>query len=288
MQSASRSEFLDINGLKYHIRTWGNTNDRHLYLMHGWMDMSASFEFVVNELSKDWFILAPDWRGFGLTQWAPNGYWFPDYVADLSEIINTLSKGREINLFGHSMGGNIAGLYTGVFPEKVNKLILAEGFGMPPRDASDAPNHLKKWLGQKHVNPTLKPYKSLDDVAQRLIDNTPALTHPQALFLAEHWAAEQPNGEFQLRADPKHKMVNPILYRSTEASFFWKRITCPTLWLHSDSGWLRKFMKDDYETINEYRSNYQNLSEETITHSTHMMHHVQPKKIAAAIESFMD
>ena len=47
-------------------------------------------------------------------------------------------------------------------------------------------------------------------------------------------------------------------------------------------------MKDDYETINEYRSNYQNLSEETITHSTHMMHHVQPKKIAAAIESFMD
>ena len=288
MQSVSKSQFLNINGLRYHIRTWGNNSDRHLYLMHGWMDMSASFEFVVKELSEHWFILAPDWRGFGLTEWAPYGYWFPDYVADLSEIINALSKEKEVNLFGHSMGGNIAGLYTGVFPEKVNKVILAEGFGMPPRDASDAPNHLKKWLDQKQVSPTLKPYKSLYDVAQRLIANTPQLTQHQALFLAEHWAEEQSNGEFKLRADPKHKMVNPILYRSTEASFFWKRITCPTLWLHSDSGWLRKFMKDDYETINEYRSNYQNLSEETITHSTHMMHHVQPKKIAAAIESFMD
>jgi len=288
VQSVSKSQFLNINGLRYHIRTWGNNSDRHLYLMHGWMDMSASFEFVVKELSEHWFILAPDWRGFGLTEWAPYGYWFPDYVADLSEIINALSKEKEVNLFGHSMGGNIAGLYTGVFPEKVNKLILAEGFGMPPRDASDAPNHLKKWLDQKQVSPTLKPYKSLYDVAQRLIANTPQLTQHQALFLAEHWAEEQSNGEFKLRADPKHKMVNPILYRSTEASFFWKRITCPTLWLHSDSGWLRKFMKDDYETINEYRSNYQNLSEETITHSTHMMHHVQPKKIAAAIESFMD
>ena len=120
------------------------------------------------------------------------------------------------------------------------------------------------------------------------MNNTPALTHPQALFLAEHWAAKQPDGEFQLIADPKHKMVNPILYRSTEASFFWKRITCPTLWLHSDSGWLRKFMKDDYKTIDEYRSNYQNLIEKTITDSSHMMHHVQPKKLAIAIESFIE
>ena len=83
-------------------------------------------------------------------------------------------------------------------------------------------------------------------------------------------------------------MTNPILYRSVEASFFWKRIACPTLWLHSDSGWLRRFMKDDYATIDEYRSNYQNLSEKTITESSHMMHHVQPKKFAAAIELFIN
>jgi pimeloyl-ACP methyl ester carboxylesterase len=256
--------------------------------MHGWMDMSASFQFTVDELDKDWFVIAPDWRGFGLSDWAPQGYWFPDYVADLSRIINIISPDAEISLVGHSMGGNIAGLYAGVYPEKVQKLILAEGFGMPPRDANEAPNRLKRWLEQKEKNPSLKPYSSLGEVAQRLIKNTPELTEERAFFLAEHWSAQQSNGEFNLRADPKHKMTNPILYRSVEASFFWKRITCPTLWLHSDSGWLRRFMKDDYATIDEYRSNYQNLSEKTITESSHMMHHVQPKKFAAAIESFIN
>ena len=94
--------------------------------------MSASFQFTVDELDKDWYVIAPDWRGFGLSDWAPQGYWFPDYVADLSAIINIISPDVEISLVGHSMGGNIAGLYTGVYPEKVQKLILAEGFGMPP------------------------------------------------------------------------------------------------------------------------------------------------------------
>ena len=252
------------------------------------MDMSASFKFTVNELSKDWFIIAPDWRGFGLSDWASEGYWFPDYVADLSGIINAFSPDAHINLVGHSMGGNIAGLYTGVYPERVQKLILAEGFGMPPLDASEAPNRLKIWLEQKKTPPSLKPYNSLEEVAQRLIKNTPALTEHRALFLAEHWSEKQSNGKFTLRADPKHKMINPILYRSAEASFFWKRISCPTLWLHSDSGWLRRFMKDDYATIDEYRSNYPNLIEKTITESSHMMHHVQPKKFALAIESFIN
>ena len=66
------------------------------------MDMSASFQFTVDELDKDWFVIAPDWRGFGLSDWAPQGYWFPDYVADLSRIINIISPDAEISLVGHS------------------------------------------------------------------------------------------------------------------------------------------------------------------------------------------
>jgi pimeloyl-ACP methyl ester carboxylesterase len=287
VEKVSKSQFLEINDIRYHIRTWGDSSSEHLYLMHGWMDMSASFQFTVDALSKDWFVIAPDWRGFGLSSWASHGYWFPEYVADLAGIINKLSPDTDINLVGHSMGGNVAGLYTGVYPERIKRLVLAEGFGMPPRDASEAPDHLRKWLSQKNSQTTLKPYKSLAAVAKRLIDNTPALTEERALFLAQHWSTEGASGEFTLRADPKHKRVNPILYRSDEASYFWQRISCPTLWLHSDSDWLNKFMKNEYNTIEDYRSKYQNLSEDTITDSTHMMHHVQPEKFAAIIESFV-
>src|SRR3954468_18894750 len=79
----SFSNYLTIRGLRYHVRTWGERDRPHLFLLHGWMDVSASFQFLVEEFRREWHVVAPDWRGFGLTQWAREGYWFPDYYADL-------------------------------------------------------------------------------------------------------------------------------------------------------------------------------------------------------------
>ena len=58
-------------------------------------------------------------------------FWFPEYLYDLDNVIKSISK--KINLIGHSMGANIAGLYAGINPDIINKLILIEGFGMPDR-----------------------------------------------------------------------------------------------------------------------------------------------------------
>ena len=249
--------------------------------------MSASFQFIVESLQKDWYVVAPDWRGFGLSEWASQGYWFPDYVSDLELIMETFSSQSKPNLVGHSMGGNIAAMYAGINPDNVNSLILAEGFGMPPASPSEAPERLQKWLRQRKSPPTLKPYESTEDVAERLISNTPNLSLERAMFLAKHWARENAQGLFELCADPKHKIVNPILYRSSEAVFFWERIKCNTLWIYSDSGWLDRFLKGERNTIDEYRSRYKNLSEKTIKNSTHMMHHVQPEQFALEIENFI-
>ena len=83
----SRSEFHDIRGLRYHVRLWGEPKDPPLFLFHGWMDSSASFQFVVDSLRERWCVIAPDWRGFGLTARAHEGYWFPDYYADLDTLL---------------------------------------------------------------------------------------------------------------------------------------------------------------------------------------------------------
>ncbi|MBL8365762.1 MAG: alpha/beta fold hydrolase, partial [Comamonas sp.] len=87
----ARSEFVPIRQLNYHVRLWGPaTSDLPpLVLVHGWMDVSASYQFVVDTFSQAFAqgrrIIAPDWRGFGLT--APpvptDHYFFPDYLADL-------------------------------------------------------------------------------------------------------------------------------------------------------------------------------------------------------------
>jgi len=286
MKKQSSSHFLAINSLQYHVRTWGDNQAPAIYLLHGWMDVSASFQFVVDSLVKNWFVIAPDWRGFGLTEWATSGYWFPEYVSDLERIVSHFTQDIPVHIVGHSMGGNIAGLYTGLFPQRVKRLILAEGFGMPPTDAKQAPGRMKKWIDQRNDPPKLRPYGSEEEVAARLKTNTPGLSNERADFLVQHWAKKISNSEYELRADPKHKMINPILYRHEEAFNFWSEITCPTLWVHSDSDWLTKFMKDDITTIAKYRSSFKNLSETKISGSTHMMHHDSPEKFATIIESF--
>ena len=79
----ARSEFLAVRGLRHHIRHWGPNDAPTLFMLHGWMDMSASFQFLVDALVQEWHVIAPDWRGFGQTEWAAEAYWFPEDMADL-------------------------------------------------------------------------------------------------------------------------------------------------------------------------------------------------------------
>ena len=126
----STSEYLPIRGRRYHVRRWGPTDEQAplLFLLHGWMDVSASFQFLVDALARDWRLLAPDWRGFGPSQWNDDAYWFPDYIADLDALLEHYSPEQPARLIGHSLGGNAACLYAGIRPERVERLATLEGF----------------------------------------------------------------------------------------------------------------------------------------------------------------
>ncbi len=283
----AKSLFFDVRGLRYHVRAWGKPAAPKLIMLHGWMDVSASFQFTVDALQGDWCVLAPDWRGFGLSDWAKAGYWFPDYIADLDCLLQHLAPQQAVTIVGHSMGGNIAGLYAGVRPERVARLLLAEGFGMPPTVPAQAPRRILKWLEQIQRPPTLRPYASLEDVADRLKANTPGLGEQRANFLAPHWAKQVQPGRFELRADPNHKTVNPVLYRPDEAITIWKQISAPVLWIHSATDWINKFLKEDPHMLEKYRASYGRLTECKIEGASHMMHHDQPEQFAHAIEDFL-
>jgi pimeloyl-ACP methyl ester carboxylesterase len=281
------SQFVDIRGLRYHVRRWGDPSAPKLFMLHGWMDVSASFQFAVDAFTNDWHVLAPDWRGFGPSEWAPDGYWFPDYIADLDALLDCLSPDEPARLVGHSMGGNVAGLFAGIRPERVSHLVLAEGFGLPRTTPDQAPGRYLKWLNQIREPAGFKPYASYEEVAERLKSNTPGLTDERARFLAVHWAEEKAPGRVELRADPRHKMTNPVLYRVEEAMACWRRITAPTLWIHGGSDWIGRFMKGDTATVDAYRASYRQLAECGIENASHMMHHDQPEAFAREIESFL-
>lgn len=74
-------------------------------LLHGWMDVGASYQFTVDALQRERRIIAPDWRGFGLTTGAPvDHYVFADYLADLDLLLDHYAPGEAVDLVGHSMG----------------------------------------------------------------------------------------------------------------------------------------------------------------------------------------
>ena len=153
------SVFIDVRGLRYHCRIWGETGAPKLFMLHGWMDVSASFQFLVDALQDDWQVIAPDWRGYGLSAWGPaDCYWFPDYMGDLDRLLAQFQPEAPVTLIGHSMGGNIASMYAGVRPQRVARLVNLEGFGMSRSEPAKAPARYAKWLAQLGDKPGFRDY----------------------------------------------------------------------------------------------------------------------------------
>lgn len=286
---ACESIHIPIRGLRLHVRHWttGGLASRHAVLLHGWMDSSASFQFVVDQLGPGWSVHAPDWRGFGLSE-RPDAdcYWFPDYLADLDRLLDQIAPTGAVDLVAHSMGGNVAMLYAGVRPGRVRRIVNLEGVGMRAARPREAPARYAQWLDQIREGRALRGYPTRDALARRLCSDNPRLPLDKALFIAEHWSGERPEGGFEILGDPAHKIPNPVLYRVSEVLACWRAITAEVLWVMSEhpSPGMAFALKPAYERrLAAIRS----LTRATVADSGHMMHHDQPAAVAALIREFL-
>jgi pimeloyl-ACP methyl ester carboxylesterase len=284
----SESLFFDVRGLRYHVRHWKGQAERRLVLLHGWMDVSASFQFLVDALSPGWDVYAPDWRGYGLSAWSgADSYWFPDYIADLDVLLERIQPAAPLDLVGHSLGGNVGGLYAGIRPERVARFVNLEGFGMPATSPDQAPKRYARWMQELRSTQGLRPYASYAELADRLQRNNSRLTRDKAEFLASHWGKDAPGGGVVLRGDPAHKLVNANLYRLDEAMACWQRATAPVLWVDAEHSETRTRMSLSKEALAQRRGAFTELRHVTVPDAGHMLHHDQPERVALLIEEFL-
>jgi pimeloyl-ACP methyl ester carboxylesterase len=285
----SRSQFVDVRGLQYHVRTWGNPDARKLFLLHGWMDVSASFQFLVDAFQQPWQVLAPDWRGFGLSATPQDGYWFQDYVGDLDALTRALSPDEPVLIAGHSLGANVAMAFAGARPARVARLAALDGFGVPEETAQRAPAKLAHWLDALAHPPGFAGYRSLDAVADRLCKTNPRLARDKALFIAQHWASVAADGTATLRADPKHKLPFPTTTRMDDMYVLWHAIEAPTLWVAGAQSHITGWLAADRDPALEVARRFAHLRHgtlETIDDAGHMLHHDQPEVLARLLEAF--
>jgi pimeloyl-ACP methyl ester carboxylesterase len=293
----STSQFVAIRGLRYHVRSWGSAGAPKLFMLHGWMDVGASFQFLVEALTRDWHVIAPDWRGFGRSEWCANGYWFADYLADLDALLDHFSADEPARLVGHSLGGNVVMLYAGVRPKRVARVVSLEGFGIPADSSDRAPSRYAKWLDALGQPPAFRPYPDLAAVANQLQRNNPRLSRDKAEFLAGHWAKAQPDGSACLESDPRHKLPTPTVYRMEEVIAVWQQITAPVLWVAATESFIPKWLgahpegeaaTDGLAAVRARIAHVPHGRLVSVDAAGHMLHLDRPDAVAAAIEPFLE
>src|SRR5215831_9071330 len=218
------SRKFQIHGLSQRCYFWGSPKNPKLVLLHGWLDTGAGFEFLCRTLQRHFYCIAPDMRGYGKSGHSRNplGYFFYEYVADLHALLERLSPKQPLRLLGHSLGGIVASVFAGAFPERLSHLVNVEGYLIPPRSPEVAPDRARTWiesLGQKRF----RVFPSLGAFAARLRQSNPHLTEERARFLARHLAARGASG-WRMAADPKHKMIEPYWVPLEVHYAFWAKI----------------------------------------------------------------
>ncbi len=285
----SESLFIPIRGLQYHVRVWGDAGDPLLFMLHGFQDASASWQFTVDALQGRFRIIAPDWRGYGESAWSgQETYWTADFIADLDALLDHFAPEQRVDIVGHSMGAHVASFHAGVVPDRVRRFVNIEGLGPADSLPDEMPRRLARWLRQIRTPEEQRPYDSFEEFAERLAAENPHITPDRALFLARHWGKEAPEGGVIRRADPAHKVIRPVLFRADEAIACWRRIKAEVLWIEGEESQGIDALRREPGGYEERLAAFETLvGVERIPGAGHNVQHDQPDKLAGLIDRFM-
>lgn len=282
---------IELRGVRHRILQWKLPESEvaapTILLLHGFQDCSDTFQFLVDALPRQWQFLAMDWRGFGGSEWQHGPYWFADYLADLDALLDALLPNELVRVIGHSMGGNIAGLYAGVRPERVQWLISLEGFGLPRSRADLAPSRYRDWLNQIRVGPRGSKHESTDTLSAALMRRNPRLAPEVANFVANAWIRK--HGESKrpaLHFDPWHRLVNPVLYRREESEACWREVTAPVLLALGAKSEYRQRLELDGD-LQRFIQCFRHGEVADFAGLGHMLHHEAPVEVARRLAEWM-
>lgn len=270
--------------LKLHYVDWGNTEAPPLLLLHGGRDHARNWDWVALALRDSYHIMAPDLRGHGDSEWARGGqYAMIDYVLDVAQLLEQLQL-FPITIIGHSLGGSIACQYSGVYPERVQRLVAIEGLGPPPRHVRRGPAYerMREWIAQmrSYAGRQARRYASLDEAVQRMQEANKRLTAEQAYHLTLHGTYRNEDGTYTWKFDNYVRSQSPYEFNIEEARSIWQRITCPTLLLRGTESWATDPMHDGRAGA------FQQVHCVNVPRAGHWVHHDQLEEFLRVVRAF--
>jgi pimeloyl-ACP methyl ester carboxylesterase len=260
--------------LRLHYVDWGNADAPLLVLVHGGRDHCRNWDWLAAELRRDWHIIAPDLRGHGDSEWSKDGtYMMAGYIYDLAQLIHQL-KVAPVTIIGHSLGGNIALRYSGLYPENVAKLIAIEGLGPSPkmvreRQAKPFAERMRTWISEQRALSArvARRYPSIEDAYKRMQEENGHLSPQQARHLTVHGVNQNEDGTYSWKFDNYVRSWPPYDMRSKDIEALWGRIGCPTLLVYGKESWASNPTEDGRVGV------FKNASVVTIEKAGHWVHH---------------
>ncbi len=230
--------------LRLHYVDWGNPEAPPLILQHGGRDHCRSWDWVAERLAKDWHVIAPDLRGHGDSAWSPDGdYSSHAFVYDFAQLVHTLGY-DQVTIIGHSLGGNIVTRFTGLYPDRVRKLVNIEGLGPAPhliaeQAAIPVADRLREWIDKKRAasGRTPKRYPSLEAAYARMKTENGFLSDEQARHLTIQGASRNEDGTWSWKFDNYLNVWAPLDLPQAEIKGLWASVTCPLLLLYGADSW---------------------------------------------------
>lgn len=228
---------------RLHYLDWGNPGAPPPLLIHGGRDHARSWDWTAERLRRDYHVIVPDLRGHGDSDWSSDGnYSLGSWVFDLVQLVDHLDLGP-VSIVAHSLGGAIALRYTGLYPEKVARLVSIEGSGMEPPGLVAYYNLPVEERWREYVKQRkrlAKPpyrYATLEDAIARMRASNEDLSDAQILHLATHAVRRNEDGSFSWKYDPYVRSWMPFTLTPDEKRSLWARITCPLLLAWGERSW---------------------------------------------------
>lgn len=271
---------LTIPGYTISYKTWGNPDFPPMIALHGWLDNANSFDLLAPYLAKQFYVIALDFPGHGLSSHLPQGcyYHFMDGIFTFINIINALQLDK-VHLLGHSMGACLASLIAGVIPEKILSLLLIEAIGPFSSPAQTCRKQLAYFASHDLIknHSIVKSYPSLELAAQARA-KTGHLSLEHAQILCERGVEEQ-EGQFFWRHDRRLLTATPLQMTEEQILSCLEAIQTKTCLIRATNG----FLFD--ENIVQKRIN---AVKQLIVYSLDGGHHVHMEKPDAVTQRLVE
>lgn len=266
--------------------------EHRLLCLHGMQDNAGSFDPLIQELPGSWRAVVLEFAGHGLSSHLPRGcmYSMTQCTLDVIRAVRGLGWDR-FSLLGHSLGGLVGHRYACMFPDKVLKLILIEGFGDIFDGRSQVLNVMKatmlSFLRLEDKDLSSQPSYTEQEVLDLYAKGPLRHLRPEDVkILMKRGCRQQPDGRYSFTGDMHVKaMLWDRLDRSALAPCY-KSFCNDLLILNAAPGFLCSSVHQG-RLASVLRRHCRSFQLEVLD-GDHHIHMSQPRLVASYVNPFLD